>query len=74
MHPIGVPLADTWGALAAIPRPVDIVVGALDAKYADLAGQMRARVPDARLHLLPDAGHAIHLEQPGALARILLDA
>ena len=50
------------------------VVGALDSKYADLARQMRARVPDARLHLLPDAGHAIHLEQPGELARILLDA
>jgi len=67
-------LADTWDALAAIHGPVDIVVGALDSKYADLARQMRARVPDARLHLLPDAGHAIHLEQPGELARILLDA
>ena len=64
-------LEDTWGALAAIDQPVDIVVGSLDAKYADLARQMQARLPGARLHLLPDAGHAVHLEQPVELARIL---
>jgi len=65
-------ISDTWEALPRIQVPVDIVVGAHDGKYTELGAGMRAKMPDARLHVIPDAGHAIHLERPDALARILL--
>jgi pimeloyl-ACP methyl ester carboxylesterase len=33
-------------------------------KFAQVATEMRAALPNARLELIPDAGHAIHLERP----------
>lgn len=67
-------IGDTWEALPRIQAPVDIIVGEGDLRYVELGKAMRARLPGARLHLIPDAGHAIHLERPAELARILLTA
>jgi pimeloyl-ACP methyl ester carboxylesterase len=54
--------------------PVTLVTGAYDRKYTDLATQTAAAIGDhARTVVVPGAGHALHLEQPDALAGLLRD-
>jgi 2-succinyl-6-hydroxy-2,4-cyclohexadiene-1-carboxylate synthase len=58
----------------ALPRlgqvrvPVLLLAGALDAKYCELAHRMAAILPDKQLAIVPDSGHAVHLEQSTAFA------
>ncbi|MEM9465467.1 MAG: alpha/beta fold hydrolase [Actinomycetota bacterium] len=53
--------------------PVGLVVGADDAKFHAIGADLAARLPDARTHVIADAGHAAHLEQPAAVAAAVLD-
>jgi 2-succinyl-6-hydroxy-2,4-cyclohexadiene-1-carboxylate synthase len=53
-------------ALARLHRPVLLVVGAEDAKFRAIADRLAARLPDVRIAVLDDAGHAAHLEAPAA--------
>jgi pimeloyl-ACP methyl ester carboxylesterase len=48
-----------------------MVVGERDTKFTVIAGEMAALLPDASVHVVPGAGHAVHLEEPGAVARVL---
>lgn len=57
------PVLDGLGELRV---PVLLIAGALDEKYCDLARRMAAALPCARNVIVPDAGHAVHLEQPEA--------
>jgi 2-succinyl-6-hydroxy-2,4-cyclohexadiene-1-carboxylate synthase len=50
--------------LHEITAPTLLIAGALDPKFAAIAGDMAARLPDARAAIVPDAGHAVHLERP----------
>lgn len=59
-------LPSLWEALAGIPTPTLLIVGALDVKYVDIARRMAERMPDARVVAVPDAGHTVHLERPSA--------
>jgi 2-succinyl-6-hydroxy-2,4-cyclohexadiene-1-carboxylate synthase len=61
------------GPLSAITVPVLFVAGALDETYTAYANQMAARLPNARLEIVPEAGHAVHLEQPSVFARLVQD-
>lgn len=54
-----------------IAMPTLLIAGALDPKYAAIAGDMAARLPDARTAIVPEAGHAAHLEQPAAFDRVV---
>ena len=60
-----------WDRLGELTMPVVLVVGGLDEKYGGLAHEMAAHLHDARVHVIAGAGHAVHLEAPGALARAL---
>jgi len=60
-----------WERLGELRMPVLMIAGELDAKYVDLAQRMAARVPDARVEIVPGAGHACHLEQPEHVAHLL---
>ena len=61
-----------WDRLAGIAVPVLVVAGQLDAKYTALGGRMARTIgPRARLEVLPGAGHACHLEQPGAFLDVV---
>ena len=62
----------TWDSLGALGPDVDLVVGERDPRYLEHAAAMAARIPGARVHIVPGAGHALHLERPGALRRIIL--
>ena len=64
-----------WDRLAELRIPVGLVTGRADAKFEVINDAMRAAcisVPSlARVHL--DGGHALPLEQPGALADFLVE-
>jgi len=51
--------------------PVLLIAGELDTKYVDIAHRMAARIADARVEIVPGAGHACHLEQPEHVAHLL---
>ena len=48
--------------------PVLLLTGALDDKYCDLARRMATALPCARTEVVPDGGHAVHLERPQVFA------
>ncbi len=52
--------------LRGLRLPVLLLAGGLDDKYCGLANEMAAVLPHNRVRIVPDAGHAIHLEQPVA--------
>lgn len=53
-----------WDRLAELKMPALLLAGALDTKFVHIAQQMHAQLPDARLAIIPDAGHTLHLEAP----------
>ena len=64
-------LPPLWDRLEDLSLPVELVVGERDAKFRDTAQRMAALLPDARLHVVAQAGHAVHLEAPEAVAAII---
>jgi 2-succinyl-6-hydroxy-2,4-cyclohexadiene-1-carboxylate synthase len=59
--------------LAGVAAPTLIIAGALDTGYVETAEAMREAMPNARLAVVPHAGHAVHLEQPQAFQRLVLE-
>lgn len=57
--------------LGDIEAPSLLLAGARDAKFAAIAREMAAAMPGARAHLVPDAGHAAHIEKPAYCARTI---
>lgn len=55
-----------WDRLGELP-PTTVVVGELDAKFRGIAERMAQPTV-----VVPGAGHAVHLEQPRAVADLLL--
>jgi 2-succinyl-6-hydroxy-2,4-cyclohexadiene-1-carboxylate synthase len=53
--------------------PTLLIAGELDAKYSQIARHMEKSMPRARAFIVPDSGHAVHLEQPDAFAKAALD-
>jgi len=51
--------------------PVLLIAGELDTKYVGIAQRMAEVIPDARVEIVPGAGHACHLEQPEHVAQLL---
>jgi 2-succinyl-6-hydroxy-2,4-cyclohexadiene-1-carboxylate synthase len=62
-----------WDRLGAITAPALLVAGAEDPRYVDFAERLLAAIPDARLAVVPRAGHAVHIERPDAFAALLAD-
>jgi len=59
-----------WPRLAELPQPVLLVAGELDPKFVAINQAMAARLPQAELVIVPDAGHTVHLERPLAYAHL----
>ena len=53
-----------WESWPQLQLPVLLLAGERDSKFVAIARQMAAQLPHAQLHLIPDAGHTIHLERP----------
>lgn len=60
-----------WERLPRLRLPVTLIAGERDAKFRALAEQMAELLPDATLHVVADAGHAVQLERPEAVAALL---
>ncbi|HET9211909.1 MAG TPA: alpha/beta hydrolase [Thermoanaerobaculia bacterium] len=67
----GLSEADTFSDadLARLPMPTALIWGERDGLFtAGTARAMAAAIPRSRLEILPNCGHAVHLECPRALA------
>jgi pimeloyl-ACP methyl ester carboxylesterase len=53
-----------------VDRATLVIAGALDPIGLGRAREVAARLPDARLEVVADAGHAPHLEQPAVFLRL----
>jgi len=62
------PLGDR---LAKIFTPVCLVVGEEDARFRAIAASMARALPRAGVEVVPEAGHAAHLENPAVFHRIV---
>ena len=57
-----------YARLREIATPALVLAGADDAKYRTIAERTAEALPNARLQIVADAGHAVHLEQPQAFS------
>jgi 2-succinyl-6-hydroxy-2,4-cyclohexadiene-1-carboxylate synthase len=64
-------LPSLWPRLKELRCPVDLVTGEHDEKFTRLAREMGAHLPKARLSVIENAGHAVHLERPEDVAMLL---
>lgn len=55
-----------WRELHKVSGPVLLIVGDEDPKFRSLAMRMASGLPRAEISVIPDAGHAAHLENPAA--------
>jgi 2-succinyl-6-hydroxy-2,4-cyclohexadiene-1-carboxylate synthase len=59
--------------LTAIETPALLIAGALDHKYVAIARHLERIMQNAQTVIVPDAGHAVHLERPRELAQATLE-
>ena len=59
--------------LATLSLPVLLLAGILDTKFCTIAQQMAHVLPDAHVHIVPEAGHTVHLEQPEVFDLLVKD-
>ncbi|HEY0754491.1 MAG TPA: 2-succinyl-6-hydroxy-2,4-cyclohexadiene-1-carboxylate synthase [Ktedonobacteraceae bacterium] len=57
--------------LPELDLPTLLLAGELDPKFSQIASQMVHDMPQASLHIVPGAGHTIHLEQPALFAALV---
>jgi 2-succinyl-6-hydroxy-2,4-cyclohexadiene-1-carboxylate synthase len=62
-----------WDRLSQLRTPALLIAGELDQKYCAIAEQMTQALPNARKVVVPNAGHTVHLEQPGIYATAVLE-
>jgi len=67
-------LPPVWDRLGELAAPVTLIVGERDHKFRKIADEMAAAISAARIAAVPRAGHAVHLEAPDAVARIIASA
>jgi 2-succinyl-6-hydroxy-2,4-cyclohexadiene-1-carboxylate synthase len=66
-------LNPVWYELGRLKLPWLALAGARDERYAAAARRIAHEAPNARVELVPDAGHAAHLQQPEAVAELFVD-
>ena len=61
-----------WERLHELAMPVLLIVGEEDVKFCNIAHEMKALIGDnARLEVITEAGHTVHLEQSQQVAQLL---
>ena len=64
-------LPSLWDRLGELAMPVTLVVGERDRKFGALATRMAGEIAGCEVVVVPGAGHAVHLEEPEAIAYII---
>jgi len=62
-----------WERLGELRCPTLLIAGALDTKFVEIAQRMAATIPGAQLCIVPNAGHAVHQEEPSQYVRYISD-
>ena len=60
-----------WGELPRLRVPVRLIAGVNDEKFSALARRLADVLPRATLTVIPDCGHAPHLERPQAFVEAI---
>jgi 2-succinyl-6-hydroxy-2,4-cyclohexadiene-1-carboxylate synthase len=63
-----------WSRLPELHAPVQLIVGHRDGRYRSIGERMRALLPQAKLAVVRDAGHTVHLDQPQRFADLVVNA
>lgn len=61
-----------WSRLGEIAVPTLVLAGEHDAKFRGLGERLADGIDDARLRVIADSGHSVHLEQPEATVDALV--
>jgi 2-succinyl-6-hydroxy-2,4-cyclohexadiene-1-carboxylate synthase len=62
-----------WERLVELRMPCLIIAGELDEKFTDIGRRMAAAIWGSRLAVAGGAGHTVHLEQPEAFTRLVVE-
>lgn len=62
-----------WGYLANNDVPLTFAAGALDTKFTALAEELHQHAPQSTLHIIPNAGHALHYESTEQVVKLCQD-
>lgn len=65
-------MAALWERLPSLRMPTTVLVGERDAKYTALGRRLATAIPEARLVIVPGAGHGLPRESPDAVAAALI--
>lgn len=66
---------DAWNRLTEVQIPVTVACGDLDVPFLiDRSRQLSERLPSARYQVLPGMAHQPYLEQPRAVADLVMRA
>lgn len=60
-----------WDSIQSLPMPLLAIAGERDTSYVEAAERLAALAPRGRAAIVPDAGHAAHLERPDAVAELV---
>lgn len=60
-----------WEVLNELQMPVLLMTGELDSKFVAIAREMKKDLPNASQIIVPQAGHAIHVEKPELFVTIV---
>lgn len=60
-----------WHVLTRLDVPLLFITGEEDRKFSEIGEQIVAAVPQGMLVVIPDAGHATHLEAEGDVAEVI---
>ncbi len=64
-------LEPVWDRLDQLGLPVNLVHGERDAKFGKIHESMQQKLSNARCHVIPEAGHAPHLENMVAFLNVV---
>jgi 2-succinyl-6-hydroxy-2,4-cyclohexadiene-1-carboxylate synthase len=64
-------LPSLWDRLSELRMPISLVVGERDHKFHSIAEEMARSLVGAEIVVAPDVGHAVHLEAPEIMARLI---
>ena len=62
-----------YAQLPSLHMPVLLIAGELDTKFTMIAKRMAIELPQSQLHIVPAAGHTVHLEQPQLFTSLVRD-